>query len=141
MRRLGLAVAVVLVVLLSGCEIALLEPDKGRHDIEVRNDDTKSHSVALEVVDEDGDTVQKGTRVLAAGGTWDANRIAHAGEYTIRVTVDDGEREYVDTVELPIEGEDTVSVSVVRITRDGTMTGEITVREPVDDRVGRLRAR
>jgi hypothetical protein len=141
MRRLGLTVAMTLLLFLSGCEIAVLEPEKGRHDIEVRNDDTESHRVTLEVVDGDGDTVQKGSQVVAPGGTWDANRIAHAGEYTIRVSTAEGDETYVDTVELPIEGEDTVSVSVVRINRDGSISGEVTVREPIDERLAELRER
>jgi len=128
MRRVGLLAAVAVLTLLAGCEAALLEPDKGRHDIDVRNDDTTSHRVSLEVVDGDGNTVQSRTQVVPAGGTWSANRLAHAGTYTIRVTVDGEDGEYVDTVELPIEGEDTVSATVVRIHRDGSLSGETTVR-------------
>jgi len=139
MRRVGITLAVVVLVFLSGCEAELFETDKGRHDIEVRNDDTSSHRVILEVVDEDGQTVQKGSQVIAAGSTWDAHRIAHAGEYTIRVTVADGEGEYTDTVSLPIEGEATLSVSVIRVNRDGSVTGEVTVRGTVDSRVAGLR--
>lgn len=135
MRQVAITAAVVALLVLSGCEAALFETEKGRHDIEIRNDDTNSHRVLLEVVDEDGDTVQKGSRVLATGGTWNANRLAHAGEYTIRVTVADGDGEYVDTVSIPIEGEDTLSVSVIRINRDGSVTGETTVRGTVEPRV------
>lgn len=137
MRRVGLLAAVAVLTLLTGCEAALLEPDEGRHDIDVRNDDTTSHRVTIEVVDGDGDTVQKRTQVVPAGGTVSANRLAHAGTYTIRVTVDDGDGAYVDTVELPIEGEQTLSATVVRINRDGSVTGEVTLRGTVE----RLRER
>lgn len=135
MRQLGITVAVVALLVLSGREAAPFETEKGRHDTEIRNDDTSSHRVLLEVVDEDGDTVRKGSRVLAAGGTWNANRLAHAGEYTTRVTVADGDGEYVDTVSIHIEGEDTLSVSVIRINRDDSVTGETTVRGTVEPRV------
>lgn len=128
MRRVGLTVAVVAATLLAGCEVALLEPDKGRHDIDVRNDDTTSHRVTVTVVDGEGDTVQSQTQLVPAGGTWSAHRIAHAGTYEIRVTVADEDGSYVDTVDLPIEGEDTVSATVVRVTRDGSVTGEVVVR-------------
>lgn len=128
MRRVRLLAAVAVLTLLSGCEAALLEPDKGRHDIDIRNDDRTSHRVSLEVVDGDGDTVRSRSQVIPAGGTWNVNRLAHAGTYTIRVTVDDEDGTYVDTVELPIEGEDTVSATVVRVRRDGSVTGEVTMR-------------
>jgi hypothetical protein len=128
---------VAVLAMLSGCEASILETGEGRHDIEIRNDDTTSHRVTLEVVDGDGDVVQTGTQVVAAGGTWDANRIAHAGEYTIRVSVDGEDRAYADTVQLPIEGEETLSVSVIRITRDGTVTGEVVIRETGNARFAR----
>jgi hypothetical protein len=126
--RTVLVVAVVALVVLAGCSFGNLTSREGRHDMEVRNNDDTSHEVTILVVKESGATVQRQTQTLGQGQTWNAGSISAAGKYDVTVTVDGGEMTYRDSLDLPIASEGNESVSVVRIGRDGNVTGEIQVR-------------
>jgi hypothetical protein len=126
--RTVLVVAVVALVVLAGCSFGNLTSREGRHDMEVRNNDDTSHEVTILVVKDSGATVQRQTQTLGQGQTWNAGSISAAGKYDVTVTVDGGEMTYANSLDLPIASEGNESVSVVRIGRDGTVTGEIQVR-------------